>query len=130
MTGDVSKSSWSRTLTGSVSSLIVWSVHFAVVYALAGLGCEMGWQHRSLLGGNLVSILLLAVTVPALGLIAWIGWGGWRWQGRARQSGIEPDTARRWRFMGYLTVALACVAFVSTVMTVLPVVMLPPCEAN
>jgi hypothetical protein len=113
---------------GSISSLVVWAAHFAVVYSLVGVGCERGWQRVSFPGTNGLSVLLLAVTLPALVLIAWIGWCGWRGHRKARASEAGDENSGRWRFLGLVTLALAVFAFVSTIMTSVPIMMLPPCN--
>lgn len=124
--------SWTRTLVGSVSSLIVWAAHFVAVYALVGIGCEQAWERSALAGSNALTVALVAVTVPALAAIAWIGRGGLQamrsWQKQARHGEMDSETMRRRRFMSLLTLTVAVVAFVATVMTAVPIVMLPPCE--
>src|SRR5690606_12602244 len=102
--------SWFRTLLGAVSSLTIWAVPFTTVYSLVGLGCERGWDQSPVAGSNLLSVVLIVVTVPVLVLIAWIGWAGWRWQARAEGGGAEPGPARRVRFLGLLTLAIAAFA--------------------
>jgi hypothetical protein len=124
--------SWTRTLVGAVSSLIVWALHFVAVYGLAAVGCERGWERWPLAGSNALTVLLIVVTVPALAAIAWIGYGGWRAMrdsaSAERHGEIDEEAGRRRRFMGLLTVALAVVAFIATTMTAVPILMLPPCE--
>lgn len=118
-----------RTLSGSVSSLVVWAVHFAAVYSLVGVGCNHGWHRVSLIGTNALTMLLAALTVPALVLIAWIGLRGWRsYRSAGRRGDLRREDAGRWRFLGLVTLTLALLAFVSTIMTALPIVMLPPCD--
>lgn len=119
--------SWSRTLLGSVSSLILWAVHFVAVYSLVGVGCEEGWQRTPVLGTNGLTLLLVSITLPALSLIAWIGWVGWQSHRQASRGGGSEDRGR-WRFLGLITLALAVLAFISTIMTAVPIMMLPPCN--
>ena len=119
--------SWFRTLSGSVSSLVVWAAHFGIVYSLVGVGCDQGWHRMPLAGTNGLTLLLIVLTLPALGLIAWIGWGGWRSHRQAGRHGDGEDKLR-WRFLGLITLALAVLAFVATIMTAVPIMMLPPCE--
>ena len=118
--------SWFRTLRGSVSSLVVWALHFAVSYALVGIGCDAGWQRLPFAGVNALTALLIALTLPALALIAWIGWRGWRTYRRANPPG-PSEVIARWRFLGLVTLAVAVLAFVSAVMTAVPMLLLPPC---
>jgi hypothetical protein len=130
----------SRRLIGAGGGLVVWSIHFVVVYALVGVGCEQGWNLRPLLGSNALTVWLIAATVPALAAIAWIAWAGARGVRHWHRESIraapqhQPATempigeAKRWRFLAALTLALAVVAFVATAMTAVPIFMLPPCQ--
>lgn len=120
--------SWFRTLRGSISSFIVWAVHFGIVYSLVGVGCDHDWHRMPLMGSNALTVLLTAITLPALGLIAWIGSGAWRSHRKASRGGAAREDSVRWRFLSLITLAIAVLAFVSTVMTAVPIMMLPPCN--
>jgi len=119
-----------RKLAGSISSMVVWAVWFTVVYSLSGIGCEAGWQHRAVPGGNLLSVVMLATTVVALGLIGWIGWRGWRgWRRHAEAAapgGRSPDQAP---FTSMMMVVLAGVSAIGTILVAIPILMLSPCAA-
>jgi hypothetical protein len=117
-----------RTLLGSVSGLIVWAVHFAAVYSLVGVGCEQQWHRIPLMGTNRLTLLLIAVTLPALALIAWIGRRGWLSHRNAARGGAAREDSERWRFLSRVTLAIAVLAFLSTLMTSVPIMMLPPCN--
>ena len=119
---------WSRSLVGAVSSFIVWAAHFGIVYALVGVGCAEGWHRTSLAGINALTMLLIGLTLPALALIGWIGRGGWHAYTEAKGYQANRDDRARLRFMGMVTVAVAALAFVATLMTSVPIAMLPPCE--
>ncbi len=122
------KISWFRTLLGSISGLIVWAVHFAVVYSLVGIGCEQEWHRMPLVGMNRLTALQIALTLAALALIAWIGWDGWRSYRNADRGGAKREDSGRWRFLSLVTIAIAVLAFVSTIMTAVPIIMLMPCK--
>lgn len=80
------------------------------------------------MGANRLTVLLIALTLPALALIAWIGWGGWRSRRQAAPGRAESEDSMRRRFLGLVTLAIAVLAFVSTLMTAVPIMMLPPCN--
>jgi hypothetical protein len=113
-----------------VSGLVVWAVWFVAVYALAGLGCERGWNERSALGGNMLSVTLLGATAVALAVIGWCavrGYTGWRSERGRRASGQEARN--RARFMGFVMFVLSLIAVLATVMVAIPMLMLDPCAA-
>lgn len=115
-----------RRLAGSISGMVVWAVWFVVVYALTGIGCDAGWQHRSVAGGNLLTLAMLASTVVALSLIgvcAWRGHTGWR----ASQNAVGASARERTRFTALMMLVLSLVAGIGTVMIAIPILMLSPC---
>jgi len=118
------------SLVEAVSGFGVWALHFLAVYALVGVGCERTWDSAAFAGSNSLTWLLIAVTLPALGAIAWIGVRGWRATGWwRRDTGARAGASGElWRFTGLLTVTVAALAFLATLMTALPVLMLPPCR--
>ena len=42
-----------------VAPLVAWALHFVVVYSLAGLGCEDGWQLRRVAGVDALTLALM-----------------------------------------------------------------------
>lgn len=116
-------------LLGMISPMIVWAAYFVSIYALQGLGCAEGWQLRPLLGSNRLTVSLSVLSVIALAAIAWTGWRGWvgLQRGRAGEAAGQ-DAVQRLRFFGLVMLALAVLAFISTLLVALPVVMLAPCE--
>lgn len=120
-----------RRLLGVVSALIIWAVWFVVVYALSGIGCRAGWNETGLPGGNLLSLLMLASTLIALGLIgrcAWQGYKGWRGN-RVAGSGSNDEAAHRARFLGLMMMLASLMAAIGTLLGAVPIFMLDPCAA-
>jgi hypothetical protein len=116
-----------RSLVGVISGMIVWAVWFAAVYALQGVGCEVGWHHHAVPGGNALSVSMLASAVLALVLIggcARRGYSGWR-ADTAASGGVEA--AQRLRFMGLVMFVLSLLAVAGTLLVALPILMLDPC---
>lgn len=120
-----------RRLVGMISAMIVWAVWFVIVYALTGIGCRAGWNAVLLPIGNLLSLLMLASTVLALGLIGWCarrGYVAWRSTGPAG-AGVGREIMQRQRFLGLAMFVLALLAGIGTLLVALPIVMLDPCAA-
>lgn len=117
-----------RSLLGVISGMIVWALWFVTVYALGGLGCDEGWNHVAVPGGNALSLAMLLATALALLLIAGCalrGYQGWRRGAEARVPGLEAQ--QRMTFMGLMMLVLSVIAAVGTVMVAIPILMLEPC---
>ncbi|ADV27256.1 membrane protein, putative accessory subunit of cytochrome c oxidase [Pseudoxanthomonas suwonensis 11-1] len=107
------------TLVGIAAPMAVWALHFVVLYSLQGLTCGEGWNPRSSFWA------MVALTIPALAVIAWLGLRALR-TARAAASG-EP-AARRARFAAQATGLCAVLAAVAVLFTVVPVLLLPVCS--
>lgn len=117
-----------QSWAGVLSGMIVWAVWFVVIYALAGIGCDAGWQTRAVPGGNQLSLILLASSATALVIIGWCarrGYVGWRRSQAAETGGIERQ--QRLQLMGLAMFVLSLLAAAGTVMISIPVLMLDPC---
>lgn len=117
-----------RSLLGVISGMIVWALWFVTVYALGGIGCDEGWNHIDVPGGNALSLAMLLSTAVALLLIAWCalrGHQGWRRGVEARVSGQEAQ--QRMQFMGLIMLVLSVLAAIGTIMVAIPILMLEPC---
>jgi len=118
-----------RRLVGVISPMVVWSVWFVVVYGLTSVGCAAGWNRHAVLGGNLLTVLLVATALVALALIArsaWVGYHAWQSQGETRM-GAGDEAARRQAFLGMVMLVLSLLAGAATLMIALPILMLDPC---
>jgi len=117
-------------LVGMISGLIIWAVHFVIVYAFAGVGCASGWDNVEYLGINAMSFALAVITGVALVLILLTGLRGlqgWR-LARASPNGASKDIAERYRFVGLLRLIVAGLALVAVLFTGIPIPLLPPCD--
>lgn len=96
-----------------VAGLIVWAVAFCVLYALHGLGCAADWQRATLPFGISPHRAVLSVAWVAClavgGAVAW-------W--------LRPPHADMTDRIGW---RLAWVGLLATVMTGLPILILPAC---
>ncbi|MBX3725156.1 MAG: hypothetical protein KF823_04490 [Xanthomonadales bacterium] len=114
-------------LTGMVLPMALWALHFVVVYSLVGLGCEHDWPSRSLAGGNLLSVLLIALTAAFLVVVAALGLRARRaWRRHAANQAGDPRQ-RRHALIAMAATALAALAAIAIVFTATPALLLPPC---
>lgn len=105
-------------LVGIAAPMGVWALHFVAVYSLQGLTCAQGWNPRA------GSLGMVALTVPALAAIVWLGMRGWK---VARTSTSADAVARRTRFAAQATGLCALLAGVAVLFTLAPVLLLPAC---
>lgn len=104
-----------RRLLWIASPFLAWGLHFFAVYALQGLVCGRGWNVGAAWWG------MGALTVAAFCALAWIAV-------RARRAarGAGEDAGRR--FTARLVAMLCALALVAMGFTVLPALLLHPCE--
>jgi hypothetical protein len=86
------------------AGVIVWALHFAVIYGFTGLACARGWD------GAIPSTVALA-TLAAGALIVIILFKG----------------IRRQEFIHWMTTAVAALALVAIVWEGAPVLLVSPC---
>lgn len=109
---------------GAIAGLIIWAVHFGVVYVANAIACERGLAGRSLLGQPLVPVMVLAATTVALGILGLIGLRAWRRldHGLAGEDG-EDGT----RFTAWLTTAITALSALAVLWEGLTVLFVRPC---
>jgi hypothetical protein len=116
-------------LSGMVAPMVVWAVHFVVVYSVQGLACAHGWQRATFAGQAAVTWWLLLVTAVMLAAAAAFGIRGWRaWRAArvALQSGATPEDRFR-RFTAGITAVLSLIAIVAICFTAIPILLLQTC---
>lgn len=94
----------------------IFITHFVVAYALASVWCaKLAAPPDASLGGALLAFA--AITLVAIGGVAWIGWGGYRRHGRGFETAPhDMDTpGDRHRFLGFATLLLAGLSAVGIV---------------
>lgn len=124
----VNPSAWIRPdrLVGMTAPMLLWALHFVLVYSLAGVGCEHDWYRATLLGTNRLSLLLVVATIAALVPIALLGWRALRWH-RHGTSAADASLPRHGRFLVRVTLALSVLAAIAVLFTATPILLLPPC---
>lgn len=115
-------------LTAAIAGLVVWALHFVVVYSLFSVGCALEWQAVHLLGLNRLALVLILITLPFLLLLAWLVVGSllyWR-RGRAPAAPERPPAGRA-RFLAMAAFWLNLLALVATLWVSLPLILTTPC---
>lgn len=115
-------------LVGLALPLTVWALHFTVVYSFQGVACAEGWQRHRAAGLELPVWLMIGFTLAALALIAWLGFRAHRHWRRMGAAAVMPPADRRGRFLAHATWLAAIIAFVATVFTATPLLLLGTCE--
>jgi hypothetical protein len=105
-------------LTATVAALTVWIVHFVLVYAAVGIACE----RPQTLGESALGAWLLLTTVAALAAVVLAAGVGYA----CTRPGEGAATTRR-RFLGWIALLLAVLAFLAVVFVSAPMLLLPPC---
>ncbi|MXP64398.1 hypothetical protein E0493_13690 [Roseomonas sp. M0104] len=106
----------------------IWAIHFLVCYAAAAIACAKAEDIFAGLGG--LRILILVVTLLALALIAVAGLQARRhWGFGTDDPPYEQPTADvRQHFLGYATLLLCALSFVSVVFVALPALTIADCR--
>jgi len=106
-------------LTAMIAAMIVWAVHFVLVYAIVGLHCERPLT----LARAPAALWLLLSTVLALATALAIGIAA-----RQRWNRFGAKTASpRERFMTAVAGTLAVIALLAIGMTAVPMLLQPSC---
>ncbi len=107
--------------------MIVWAVHFAVIYSLVGLACERGWTLHRMAGLNMLVWQLVVVGVVALALLTWLAMRAIRAARRSDEAIDGQPVNRRHRFVSRVSLALCLLAAVAVLFTTIPAFLLPSC---
>lgn len=110
-------------LVGLAMPMAIWALHFVVVYGSVGVVCE---RHIAAAQGLGLFVVLLLVTALALLGIAWLGrraWRVWRHECEAAANG----GVQRQGFLAAATALVSALAFISVLLTAVPILLLPPC---
>jgi hypothetical protein len=106
-----------------LSGLIIWAVHFLIVYPFNALACVYGLAAAEIVGIGIVPIIIVIVTVLSLALI-----GAALFAATAGRATEQPQIeAPNQRFLRFLTVGIGLLSAVAVIWETLPVFMIPPC---
>lgn len=97
----------------SIAGLVGWSLAFAAIYGLHGIGCAYGWDAIPVGGTNLQRVVQvgawLAFLPPLLVLALWL---------RRRRLGARESTSKRWLLL--LGETIAWTGLAATIITFAP----------
>jgi type VI protein secretion system component VasK len=134
MIGKVTEEVRRETGTGTdlwrvIASPIVWAAHFLFCYVYAAVYCEKAGRDAALAGPTLV---ILAATALALGLIALSTWRLWRVRGRSLTDNdfeFEHNTPEeRHRFLSHVALMLCVLSAVAVLYVAIPMLYLTTCR--
>lgn len=106
----------------------IWAIHFLVCYVAAAIACAKAEDIFA--GLPLLRIVILLVTLLALGLIATAAVQARRhWGFGTDDPPYEQPTAEvRQHFLGYATLLLSALSFVSVIFVALPALTIADCR--
>lgn len=105
---------------------LTWALHFVLCYGAISLACIKGLIPLAATRAGLI-----AATVLALALIAWIGWRAFRqWDVRHTGEFTNPEghAEHRHQFLGHAGFLLAIISAIGVVYTGLPLLILGSCR--
>lgn len=102
-----------------VAGYVVWSLAFVALYAVQALGCEWGWHLREAGPVSLQHLVLGAIFAGHVAVIAALLLVVWRWWHNSR---VDAGGFIRTSALG-----LSVSAFVATIWTGLPALVLAAC---
>jgi hypothetical protein len=119
-----------RLWFGLAAGPVIWAIHLSVAYALLAVSCQWDFFRFTVLGIDGVRFILIVFTVIA-GLVilagGWLSYNSWQdLRARPAQEGKEP--IGRFRFMTRSGMLLSGIFFFSTILSIVPILMLPACS--
>ena len=94
------------------AGLVAWTVAFAAIYGLHGIGCAAGWQARAMAGTDLQRLALFGAWFGAVAATAALAW----WLSRRRATLLDRVAA-----------AVGWIAVAATIVTFAPIAAVPAC---
>jgi hypothetical protein len=95
------------------SGIIVWAIHFAVIYGFTALACDRGFAHADWVGAGPVTWVVLGATAVSALLLVWLMR---RLLQQARHS-----------FIDWLGAGVAGLALIGVLYEAVPVLLVVPC---
>jgi hypothetical protein len=111
-------------LANTVAGMMVWAVHFAVVYSVHALACARGLQDTTVLGFGIVPFTIAAATVLALAASVAVLLFALRDLRNLRE---HDDASDSQRFLSYTSATVAGFSMLAIVWVAVPAAFIPPC---
>ena len=113
--------SFAGALLRMSAPLVIWAVHFLVIYALTAIACARGFAATRVLGIDAVSWGIAAATVLAAGAMLFtIGVAVRR---------LRPQSNGTAAFVHWMSAAAGGLALVGILWEALPVLIVPACDS-
>jgi hypothetical protein len=123
MTGAASRPRRTIAVLASVLGLVVWALHFALVYAVNALACERDWAGWRPFGLPWVPVAILVLTIGALAALGLLLRAA---RGRLAGSWIEGGEAEP-GFTAWLAAAAAGYSALAVLFQAMPALLVPAC---
>jgi len=104
-----------------LSGVLIWSIHFGVIYIFTALACARQFQDLSWLGIGIVPWIVAIATVMAVAGILAILVPAWR---NLYHHSPQPATPA---FIDWMTIAFGGLALLAIILEALPVMLVPIC---
>ena len=104
---------FTRTSLRLSSGVIIWAMHFTVIYAFTALACARGFAELQWLGAGVVTWTVLGVTSIAVAATLLVL--------------VPAARAARGSFEDWMTAGVAALALIAIVWEALPVIIVPAC---
>lgn len=105
------------------SGLIIWAVHFTLIYGFNTLACTRAFADVRVMGFALVPVVVVALTIVALAGTGAILLASARYRDAGTRSNGEDEAA----FLHYVTVSVAALSLVAIAWNGLPALLVSPC---
>lgn len=112
------------------SGPLLWAAFHSLIYAISSLACQKNFWLSPIMGPvNTLALVLLGITVLALGLMAIAGFRAYaNWKAvRGEQNGVGQPEKTRSEFMAFSGIALNILFGAATLVTFLPALFFDPC---
>lgn len=119
---DTASPRFGRAMIRMLGGLLIWAVHFGVIYGLNALACARGFAELRWLGVGVVAWGIAIATVAALAAVLALTIAAVL---NTRRPGVREDPASH--FLEWMTAAFGGCATVAIVWDALPVLLIPPC---
>ena len=106
------------------SGLLIWAVHFTIIYGFTTVACVKGFATANVLGIGAVQFLIGAATLLGLATTGFVLRSALAGPVRPRSARYSEITER---FLQYIAAAIAALSFVAIAWNALPVLVVMPC---
>jgi hypothetical protein len=114
---------------GVIAGPVLWAMHLPLAYAIQTISCQWGFLQFGIFGLNALALVIAALTIVFVLVIiyaSFVAYGYWR-RFRDDTDGLNKPEYGRFRFMAYAGVGLGLLFASTTLLKLVPVIVLPIC---